>query len=572
MDKVKSFFKRVNVGSWVVYLLLAWFIIAFLIYPNFNLILQTFMKDGEFSTRAVEKLLSSPRAMKSLRNSFVLATSMVVTVNIVGTFIVLVTEYFEVKGAKILKVGYMSTLVYSGIVLVAGYQFLYSGHGFLAKFLPSIIPSYNTQWFTGYAAVLFIMTFACTSNHMIFLTNAIRSIDQGTIEAARNMGASQFMILRKVVLPVLKPTFFSITILTFLTGLSAVSAPIVVGGKQFQTINPMILQFSGSPVSRDVAALLAVILGISTLILLVIMNKIESGGNYISISKVKTKIVKQKISNPAVNVIAHVMAYFLFLIYVLPMVMVVVFSFTNSVAISTVDLSFSNFTLKNYLYLFTERRALEPYLVSIVYSIVAAVIVTIICLVASRIIHSDNKKVATVLEFSLLIPWLLPATLIALGLIMTYDLPKNIMFNKILVGSPLLMLAAYVIVKIPFSLRMLKAAFFGLDASYEEAAKSMGASTFYTYRKIIIPILLPTILAVIVLAFNSLLANYDLSVFLYHPSYKPIGIVIKTATEEQSLQDAKAMMFVYSVILMIMSTLATYFFYGKNTDKKNAVP
>ncbi len=572
MDKVKSFFKRVNVGSWVVYLLLAWFIIAFLIYPNFNLILQTFVKDGEFSTRAVEKLLSSPRAMKSLRNSFVLATSMVVTVNIVGTFIVLVTEYFEVKGSKILKVGYMSTLVYSGIVLVAGYQFLYSGHGFLAKFLPSIIPSYNTEWFTGYAAVLFIMTFACTSNHMIFLTNAIRSIDQGTIEAARNMGASQFMILRKVVLPVLKPTFFSITILTFLTGLSAVSAPIVVGGKQFQTINPMILQFSGSPVSRDVAALLAVILGISTLILLVIMNKIESGGNYISISKVKTKIVKQKISNPAVNVIAHVMAYFLFLIYVLPMVMVVVFSFTNSVAISTVDLSFSNFTLKNYLYLFTERRALEPYLVSIVYSIVAAVIVTIICLVASRIIHSDNKKVATILEFSLLIPWLLPATLIALGLIMTYDLPKNIMFNKILVGSPLLMLAAYVIVKIPFSLRMLKAAFFGLDASYEEAAKSMGASTFYTYRKIIIPILLPTILAVIVLAFNSLLANYDLSVFLYHPSYKPIGIVIKTATEEQSLQDAKAMMFVYSVILMIMSTLATYFFYGKNTDKKNAVP
>ena len=93
MDKVKSFFKRVNVGSWVVYLLLAWFIIAFLIYPNFNLILQTFVKDGEFSTRAVEKLLSSPRAMKSLRNSFVLATSMVVTVNIVGMFIVLVTEY-----------------------------------------------------------------------------------------------------------------------------------------------------------------------------------------------------------------------------------------------------------------------------------------------------------------------------------------------------------------------------------------------------------------------------------------------------------------------------------------------
>ena len=571
MDKIKNFLKRVNVGSLIIYVLLAWFIIAFLIYPNLNLIIQTFWKDGEFSTRAIEKLFSSPRAMKSLRNSFVLAISMVVTVNAVGTFIVLVTEYFEIKGAKILKIGFMSTLIYAGIVLVAGYQFLYGEHGFLSKFLPLIFPSYNTEWFIGYWAVLFIMTFACTSNHMIFLTNAIRNIDQGTIEAARNMGASQFTILRKVVLPVLKPTFFSVTILTFLTGLSAVSAPIVVGGKQFQTINPMILQFSGSPVSRDVAALLALILGLATFVLLVIMNKIESGGNYISISKVKTKIVKQEIANPALNVIVHFFAYFLFVIYVLPMVLVVLFSFTNSVAISTVDLSFSNFTLKNYLYLFTERRALQPYLVSIVYSITAAVIVAIICLIASRIIHSGDKRVGAVLEFSLLIPWLLPATLIALGLIQTYDLPKTIMFDKILVGSPLLMLAAYVIVKIPFSLRMLKAAFFGLDASFEEAAKSMGASTFYTYRKIVIPILLPTILAVIVLAFNSLLANYDLSVFLYHPSYKPVGIVIKTATEEQSLQDAKTMMFVYSVILMIMSSIAIYFFYGKNTDKNKAL-
>jgi len=187
---------------------------------------------------------------------------------------------------------------------------------------------------------------------------------------------------------------------------------------------------------------------------------------------------------------------------------------------------------------------------------------------ASRIIHKGNRKVGTLLEFSLLIPWLLPATLIAMSLILTYDLPKPIMGNQILVGSPFLMLFAYIIVSLPFSLRMLKAAFFSLDASLEDAAKSMGASRFYAFRKVVLPILLPTVLAVIVLTFNNLLGNYDLSVFLYHPAYKPLGIVIKTATEETSIGDAKALMFIYSVILMIISTGAIYFFYGRNTEKK----
>lgn len=568
MNRVSKKLENVNVSGIIIFVILTWMIIAFLIYPNLNLIFRTFVQGGRFSLRAFEKLFSSARAMKSLRNSFILAFSMIVTVNIVGTFIVLVTEYFAIKGAKILKIGYMSTLVYSGIVLVAGYQFLYSADGFLVSLISRIIPAYRAEWFTGYKAVIFIMTFACTSNHIIFLTNAIRSIDQGTIEAARNMGASQFTIIRRVVIPILKPTFFSITILTFLTGLSAISAPLVVGGKEFQTINPIILLFAKTQTSRDVAALMAIILGLATFILLVIMNRIEKGGNYISISKVKTRIVKQKIQNKPLNILVHTVAYLLFVVYIAPMVMVILFSFTNSVAISKVQLSFSDFTLKNYLNLFALKGAIEPYLVSIVYSIVAAVIVVIICLVASRIIHKSHSKLSTVLELSLLIPWLLPSTLIALGLIMTYDLPQPIMFNQVLIGSPFIMLYAYIIVKLPFSLRMLKAAFFSVDDSLEEAARSMGASTFRIFIKIILPILAPTVLAVIALAFISLLADYDLSVFLYHPSYRPLGIVIKAATDPETAQDTKAMMFVYSVVLMIMSTTAIYFFYGRSSDKK----
>src|SRR5690606_3618758 len=105
----------------VVSVVLLWFIATFLLFPNINLLVSTFFPGGEFSARAVEKLFSSERAMKSLFNSFLLAISLAVTVNVVGIFIVLVTKYFQIRGSRVLWLGYATTLIYGGIVLAAGY-------------------------------------------------------------------------------------------------------------------------------------------------------------------------------------------------------------------------------------------------------------------------------------------------------------------------------------------------------------------------------------------------------------------------------------------------------------------
>ena len=74
----------INPVSILLYGLIVWFVIAFLIYPNLNIYGEIFMKDGKFTLEAAEKLLSSERAMRSLYNSFILAFSLVITVNVVG--------------------------------------------------------------------------------------------------------------------------------------------------------------------------------------------------------------------------------------------------------------------------------------------------------------------------------------------------------------------------------------------------------------------------------------------------------------------------------------------------------
>lgn len=559
--------KNMTISSFLLRLVLIWIIIAFVLYPNISLLISIFYQNGSFSTAAIDKVFRSVRAVNALKNSFILAFTLVVTVNIIGTLVVLFTEYWEIRGANWLRLSYMTSLVYSGIVLVAGYKFVYGQNGLLTKLLSQIFPTMNSNWFVGYGAVVFIMTFACTTNHIIFLRNAVRKLDFHTIEAAKNMGAGAGRIFFQVVFPTLTPTYFAITILTFLTGLSAMSAPLIVGGKDFQTINPMIIMFAKSSYSREVAAVLAILLGAATIILLLVMNKVESKGNYISTGKTQAQFKKQVIHNPFANGVAHTIAYLLMLIYLIPIVLVIIYSFTDALAIKTATISWSSFTLDNYIALFSQRSAFKPYLVSISYALGAAVIVAIISIAVAKIKHRSKLKIDKLFELGMLAPWLLPATLIALGLLFTYDRPNAIIGNNVLVGSVSVMLIGYIILKLPFSYRMIRAAFFGVNSSYEEAAKSMGSSGFHTFIKVVLPIIMPFVISVIVMNFNALLAEYDLSVFLYHPFLKPLGIVIKSASDETATTNAQAMMFVYSVILILLSSLALWLTEGKGIEK-----
>ncbi|MHC6591850.1 ABC transporter permease [Arthrobacter sp. C152] len=548
----------------VVGAVLTWFIAAFLVWPNINVLIATFFPDGSFSGRAAEKLFSSQRAMKALGNSFLLAVALSVTVNLVGIFIVLVTHYFRIRGSRILFLGYASTFIYGGIVLAAGYKFIYGDKGIVTSLLARAFPGMDPGWFSGFFAVLAVMTFATTTNHMLFVANALKGIDYQTIEAARNLGASTWTILRRIVLPMLKPTLFAVTILSFLTGLGALSAPQVLGGRDFQTITPMILTFTNSPTSRDLAALLAVILGLATMMMLAVMSRLEKGGTYFSVSKVSSELQKQQITNPVANAVVHAVAYLLFAVYTLPVVLIVLYSFADGAAIQTGQLAPGSLTFDNYVRVLTQQSGLRPFIVSVVYSALAALIAVGGLLFVARLLQKYRNWVASLFEYLLHIPWILPSALLALGLIISYDHPNPLVGGAVLTGTTVILLIAFVTVKIPFTLRMLKASFASLNSSLEEAAAIMGARTLYVFRRILLPLVLPAAAAITALNFNSLLDDYDTAIFLAHPLVQPLGLVIKANTDGAEGTEGIANTFVYTVLLMVITGLTMYIVYGRS--------
>src|SRR5690606_26881358 len=117
-------------------------------------------------------------------------------------------------------------------------------------------------------------------------------------------------------------------------------------------------------------------------------------------------------------------------------------------------------------------------------------------------IQKYRNPVTSVLEYLLHIPWILPTILIALALVMTFDRPNPLIGGQVLTGTTLLLLVAYIIVKIPFTLRLLKAAFASIPDSLEDAARILGAKSLFTFRKVLFPLVIPTAAAITALNFN----------------------------------------------------------------------
>ena len=571
---------------------------GFMLLPCLNTLTQIFTTKnaaGEVDPWAVIRFFFAGNMPSFVWNSLKLALSLVVTVNIVGVSIVLLTEYFDIKGAKILRLGYMTTLIYSGVALVTGYLFLYDTDGIITTWLADMFPSMNKSWFTGYNAVLFTMTFACTSNHALFLRNAIRGIDYNTVEAARNMGASPFRVLLKVVFPTLIPTMFSLTVMTFITGLCAMSAPTLLG---YNSINPEIVRLAGSSVADEAfpqarAALLSIILALFTIILLTVLSSYERKGHYLSVSKTKAKLVKQKIDNPVANVLAHIYAYVLFIIYMTPVVMIVLFAFQNYPAIRQKALSFDQFTLINFFgsmdYEFLTNRGkvriregsisgvfanadtVGGIRISFILSALAAALACVIVVVAvNYIFKNKGKKRSTVLEYSLLFPWLLPTILICYSYRtffnsdeIWYVFNQNMYYKE---NVRFLIVMAYTVVKLPFALRMIKAAFYAIDEELEDAARNLGASQWWTFIKVKLPIILPSVLAVFALNFNALFTEYDMGATFQSSYGKTYAMIMQNMCAEEGLNgynvNATGRRCASTVFIMIVSGLILYLVYG----------
>src|SRR5262249_14420627 len=103
--------------------------------------------------------------------------------------------------------------------------------------------------------------------------------------------------------------------------------------------------------------------------------------------------------------------------------------------------------------------------------------------------------------------------------------------SEILTGLPLVaslpgLVLAHVLITIPWTVRLVTASLAGLDRSVEEAALSLGAGPWTTFRLVTLPLIRPGVVAAALFSFIISFGNLEMSLFLVGPGRTTMPIAI----------------------------------------------
>jgi putative spermidine/putrescine transport system permease protein len=145
------------------------------------------------------------------------------------------------------------------------------------------------------------------------------------------------------------------------------------------------------------------------------------------------------------------------------------------------------------------------------------VVSTLLIVPTAYWVHLRLPQARPAVEFVTLMPFVVPAVVIAFGLIRTYCCQPFV-----LVSSPLLLAAGYVVLSFPYVYRAADTGLRSMDVrALTEAAQSLGANWLHIFGLVILPNLRVSLLSGAFLTFATVMGEFTLSSLLAWPAFGP---------------------------------------------------
>lgn len=205
----------------------------------------------------------------------------------------------------------------------------------------------------------------------------------------------------------------------------------------------------------------------------------------------------------------------IYLVMFAPIIVMVVFSFNAS----RVGYQWGGLSLSWYRELFANAAMMQAAWHSIILAIVAATITTTIGGLTAMSLQRYDFKGKSVLQSLLFVLMMSPEIVLAISLLALF------LILGIQLGFFTLLLA-HITFCLPFVVITVSARLTSLDNRVLEAARDLGASEFTMIRTVLVPIILPAILAGWVLAFTLSLDDVVVSTFVTGPDFEILPLQI----------------------------------------------
>ena len=546
---------HLSVEIWI--LTLVCVVTAYLVVPPLFSVVQTSLSTttlaggfGEFTFRHYRDVLSGLRFAAPLANTFTFALGSALLATLLGGLIAwLVTR----TDTPLQGLGYFTAFASFGtpfILYTIGWLLLLGRSGPVNMWLKALLdvgsPPFNVYSLPG---MVLIEGFLWSPLVFLMLAASFRAMDPSLEEASVACGASGYQTMVRVSLRLMLPAIYSVILLVFIRAFESFEIPALVGlpGDVRVLTTSIFLDAQRMPPRYGTAGAFSVVLMLLVAAALYFYSRATR-------EAARFHTITGRGYRPRLipvgrwrYITAGLLALYSFCLLVLPFLIVLWASLLPFYSAPSIE-ALSRLTLRNYQAIAKFSQVIDAIRNSIVLGIGSATLVMLLTTLASWIMVRTRLRARWLLDLLTTLPLVFPGIVMGLAILRFYLIVPIPIYSTLWI-----LLVAYMTRYVPYGIRYTHAGLLQLHRELEEAAYSSGASWLNCFRRITLPLLMPSFFGGWVFVFLLSAKELSMSILLVSPRTPVVSVAIYDLWENAQIGELAAFGVVWTLILLTVA-------------------
>lgn len=370
----------------------------------------------------------------------------------------------------------------------------------------------RSRWIYGMAGITIAQVLAFTPIAFLVLVGVLQGVSPSMEEASQTLRASRWRTFRTVTWPLIRPGLASAFLISFIESMADFANPLVLGGNFNVLSTDIFFAVVGAAHDQGRAAVLAIVLLMFTLAAFVIQRRWIGSRSYVTVAGKGDGGVPATLPKALrIGCYAAVVPWLVLTIVVYGIILCG--GFVQSIGrdnTPTLEYFLTAFSIeKGVNGWFFSGSAWPSLLMTIGLALVAMPFTAALGILTAYLLDRQRFAGRTMFEFLAMMSFAIPGTVIGVSYILAFNVPP-----VQLTGTGLIIVISFIFRNMPVAIRAGLANLGQIDKSLDEASLTLGARSFATLRRVILPILKPAIVTAMIYSFVRAVTAVSAVIFL----------------------------------------------------------
>ena len=491
-------------------------------------------------------VFSSSTFRTATLNSLLFSIIATVISQVLGSLQAILLSRTNMPGRRLIGTVVLWPLFISPLVIAFGWNILYGRAGYATSFFTMVMGyvPWNTETIFGMALIAGILNAPIT---FLYCKGAMALSDSSVEKAAKVCGARPMTILRRVTLPLLLPSIVISGAINFTSALESLSIPLIFGEPAGITLlMPLLYKQALRSATPDYGLVAAAALCLLAVVALLIWLQSRFLGDTRKYNSVSGKSSRQdsldlgRLRWPA----AIFLGAFVVIFVLLPMGAIFLRGFV-SVLTPLIPIH-EVLTLQNFVDIAQSEKFRRAVFNSLILATFGGAIITVFTMMVAIVAYRSDFRFRKQLEYVAMIPRAVPGMIAGIAFLYTILIVPG--FGA-LRTTLVIFVIGYTARFLPTALGAIFPNLAQIGPDLDRSSRTMGADWWTTMRRIVLPLMLPSLLSAYVLIFVQSIREYSMALFLVAPGSEVISISLLQAWAQGEVGKVAAMSVVQTVII-----------------------